>query len=171
MTEREYKKIIVADENNENPRAVTYPEAVANGWIRRAARVFLVNEDGKVLIQKRSRHIAKPQLFDNSAAGHVDEGEEYIDAAVRELKEELGVVVSEEDLELMPVIRETNFFAANYRLRVSNDIEIKADEFEVEDLFWMTPQEIDDFVFNKKEMCTDSLVEVWNKLRDNIINI
>lgn len=168
--EKQYNNIIVVDENNENPRAVTYPEAKANNWIRRASRVFVLNEDGKMLIQKRSQHISKPFLLDNSAAGHVDEGEEYIDAALRELEEEIGISAVEADLIELPLIRETGFFSKNYKLLVSNNQSIVIDPHEVETYYWMSPGEIDELAATAPEKCTDSLLAVWSELRDDIIN-
>jgi 16S rRNA (adenine1518-N6/adenine1519-N6)-dimethyltransferase len=58
----------------------------------RAVHILLFNQAGELFLQKRShlkdRH---PDVWDSSAAGHVDAGEEYDAAADRELKEELGV--------------------------------------------------------------------------------
>jgi 16S rRNA (adenine1518-N6/adenine1519-N6)-dimethyltransferase len=58
----------------------------------RAVHLFIFNRQGDLFLQKRSswkdRH---PLLWDSSAAGHVDAGEEYDQTAIRELQEELGV--------------------------------------------------------------------------------
>jgi isopentenyl-diphosphate Delta-isomerase len=58
----------------------------------RAAHIFLFNSAGSIYVQRRSpskdRH---PSKLDSSAAGHVDSGENYLDCAIRELKEELGI--------------------------------------------------------------------------------
>ncbi|MEP6822650.1 MAG: 16S rRNA (adenine(1518)-N(6)/adenine(1519)-N(6))-dimethyltransferase RsmA, partial [Chthoniobacterales bacterium] len=63
-----------------------------NNLLHRAVHILLFNDAGEVFLQKRSllkdRH---PGVWDSSAAGHVDAGEEYDDAAERDLKEELGV--------------------------------------------------------------------------------
>lgn len=62
------------------------------GLRHRAVHVWVYNPQGEVLLQKRSvRKECFPGLWDSSAAGHVDRGEEYDDCAVRELGEELGV--------------------------------------------------------------------------------
>lgn len=65
--------------------------AIENGIIRRVARVVLFDGEGNVYLQRRSKNIAMPLLWNESATGHVDRGEERIDAALRELKEEIGV--------------------------------------------------------------------------------
>ncbi len=67
-------------------------EVHGNNLLHRAVHLFLFNRQGELFLQKRSpwkdRH---PLLWDSSAAGHVDAGEDYDEAAQRELKEELGV--------------------------------------------------------------------------------
>ena len=61
--------------------------------IHRAVHIFILNRNDEILLQKRS--LLKdtcPGLWGSSASGHLDSGEEYEDAAIRELKEELGIV-------------------------------------------------------------------------------
>ena len=58
----------------------------------RAVHIFIFNGLGELFLQKRSRWKDRhPRLWDSSAAGHVDAGEEYDAAANRELQEELGI--------------------------------------------------------------------------------
>jgi 16S rRNA (adenine1518-N6/adenine1519-N6)-dimethyltransferase len=61
----------------------------------RAVHLFIFNRAGELFLQKRSpwkdRH---PLLWDSSAAGHVEAGEDYDETAVRELEEELGVTTN-----------------------------------------------------------------------------
>ena len=60
--------------------------------LHRAVHVFLFNKDGEIYLQKRSHHKdTHGEKWDSSASGHLDSGEKYADAAVRELKEELFV--------------------------------------------------------------------------------
>src|SRR3989338_4643482 len=67
-------------------------EAWKNGIIHRIARIFLFNSKGELLITKRGDNLSSlPGRWDQSAAGHVDEGEDYPTAAKRELEEEVGV--------------------------------------------------------------------------------
>ena len=58
----------------------------------RAVHIFVFNAKGEIFLQKRSPWKDKhPGKWDSSAAGHLDSGEDYAAAAVRELAEELGV--------------------------------------------------------------------------------
>ncbi|MDQ6765464.1 MAG: 16S rRNA (adenine(1518)-N(6)/adenine(1519)-N(6))-dimethyltransferase RsmA [Verrucomicrobiota bacterium] len=58
----------------------------------RAVHILIFNAKGELFLQKRSRWKDRhPGVWDSSAAGHVDAGEEYHEAAARELQEELGI--------------------------------------------------------------------------------
>lgn len=67
-------------------------EVHGNNLRHRAVHILIFNEKGELFLQKRSRSKDRhPLLWDSSAAGHVDAGEDYDTAAERELREELGV--------------------------------------------------------------------------------
>jgi len=58
----------------------------------RAVHILVFNSQNQLFLQKRSlTKDLNPGLWDTSAAGHVDKGENYDMAAVRELHEELGI--------------------------------------------------------------------------------
>ena len=66
----------------------------ARGLRHRAIHIVLRNAAGQVFLQRRSPlKDMNPDCWDSSCSGHLDSGEEYDAAAVRELGEELGVVV------------------------------------------------------------------------------
>jgi len=64
----------------------------ATGLWHRAAHILVFDTAGRVFLQKRSmKKDLSPGLWDSSCSGHVDAGEDYAAAAVRELGEEIGV--------------------------------------------------------------------------------
>lgn len=70
------------------PRDVVH----VNNLLHRAVHMLLRNATGEILLQKRSIWKDRnPGRWDSSAAGHVDSGEDYLTAARRELREELGI--------------------------------------------------------------------------------
>jgi 16S rRNA (adenine1518-N6/adenine1519-N6)-dimethyltransferase len=82
----------VVDEKDQVMGAATRSEVHGNNLLHRAVHIFIFNAAGEVLLQKRSRWKDRhPNLWDSSAAGHVEAGEEYDATATRELKEELGI--------------------------------------------------------------------------------
>jgi len=60
--------------------------------VHRVAHVLVFRPGGELLLQKRSRHKdIQPGKWDTSVGGHLDPGEDYLAAAVREMREELGL--------------------------------------------------------------------------------
>lgn len=59
----------------------------------RAVHVLVFNQAGRVFLQKRSMlKDCFPGTWDSSASGHLDQGETYDACAIRELREEIGLV-------------------------------------------------------------------------------
>ena len=80
------------NENDEVLSKISRSEAHSKILLHRAGIVFLMNSEGKVLINIRSG--AKktfPSRHDSSVAFHVKYGETYEDAAKRETKEEIKI--------------------------------------------------------------------------------
>ncbi|ATC62814.1 NUDIX hydrolase [Nibricoccus aquaticus] len=87
----------VVDANDVVVGQATRREVHAKGLWHRAVHVLVFESGGsaKVFLQKRS--MAKdtaPGRWDSSCSGHLDAGEDYAVAAVRELGEEIGLRVS-----------------------------------------------------------------------------
>ena len=58
----------------------------------RAVHVLVRNSAGELFLQKRSKNkFTQPGKWDASVGGHVDPGESYETAALREMEEELGL--------------------------------------------------------------------------------
>src|SRR5262252_72609 len=65
------------------------------GLKHRAVHVLVFNGRGQIFLQKRSmKKDRQPGLWDSSASGHLNAGEDYDACAVRELGEELGLKIS-----------------------------------------------------------------------------
>ena len=98
----------VVDANDNVTGAAPRAEVHANNLLHRAVHILLFNDAGELYLQKRSplkdRH---PLVWDSSAAGHVDAGEDYDVAAARELAEELGVACPLERVAKLPASERT----------------------------------------------------------------
>jgi isopentenyl-diphosphate delta-isomerase type 1 len=123
------------------------------GLWHRGVHIFLFTQDGKLLVQQRSkdRHHA-PSAMDCSVSEHLKAGEDHFTAAVRGLKEEMGV----EGIDIQALLK----FKMNYG---SNDNEIselykgivdpasvKFDPVEVERIEYFSLPELEEFLVNKK---------------------
>lgn len=87
-----YAKIAFVNEKDEIIGAGTKDEAWENGNLYRVVRILILNSKGEMLLQKRGDQVAIwPGMWDHAVGGHVDEEEDYLTAAKREAKEELGI--------------------------------------------------------------------------------
>lgn len=79
--------------------SVLKSEAHKNGWYHNTIHLWLYTADNQILLQQRSHKKAiYPLLWDVSVAGHIDSGETFIEAAIRETKEEIGLQLKPKDL-------------------------------------------------------------------------
>ncbi|MDO5291465.1 MAG: NUDIX domain-containing protein [bacterium] len=115
-------------------------------WVARECN----NNGYELLLQKRSAtKDAYPGCYDVSSAGHLDIGETYLEAAIREAREELGLLVDEQDLEFVgmhDVYMEEEFYhkpfrnhelSAIYLYKVTNsDQQFTLQKEEVEAVRW-----------------------------------
>lgn len=156
--ETQYNKVVVVDENDVVIGSEYMMKAIRKGLIRRAARVYVFNQSGKLLVQQRSEKVLKPLLLDQSAAGHVDEGETYEQAAYRELKEELGI----EGVTLMPVaisFRTSDFFNGIYKVVIGNDTKINFDPEELKQVIWYDIVDLDTEMVESPNKFTPAFIE------------
>lgn len=105
--------------------------------------VVIQNSKGELLIQKRSQR--KGGTF-GSTAGHAKTGETGIQAALTEVREELGIELKPQDLKKYYEDRDDDgqYFFELYYLKRDIDINtLTLQEEEVEYVEWMTLEKID----------------------------
>ncbi len=134
-------KVVLVDEDDNILGEVSRLEAHQNNLNHRIAVVYLANEKGQILIQVRD-----DGRLDHSSAGHVDPGESYIEAAKRELEEELGV-----NNVVLKKIGHTQSVNVKYRgqtithtfdvFLVQTD-PVKINEEEIKKVYWADPKEV-----------------------------
>ena len=136
----------VVNERDEVVRQATRREVHATGLWHRAVHILVFDATGRVFLQKRSMlKDLSPGLWDSSCSGHLDAGEDYDAAAIRELGEEIGI-------KLAPGVIPTRWFRIDaceptgwefvwiYRLR--HDGALTLDPLEIQYGEWVLPSEI-----------------------------
>ncbi len=96
---------VVDRDGNPTGETVDREKAHREGILHRTAHVWLVRKSRtkpgcfEVLLQKRSPDKDSfPGCYDVSSAGHIPAGVDWIPSALRELREELGVIAHPQDL-------------------------------------------------------------------------
>lgn len=161
------KPIQIVDENDRITGSASISEARRRGLYHRIVRVMVEDESGRVLLQKRSsKMLSYPNCWSNSAAGHVDAGESYEDAASRELAEESGL--QSLSLEEVGSYRSSeeyrgeqiNRFNKVYKTVVSPQQHFESQPKEVAELRWLTRDEMGQLVQDNPEQIDDGLRDV-----------
>jgi 16S rRNA (adenine1518-N6/adenine1519-N6)-dimethyltransferase len=169
----EYPPIQVVDENDRPLRGAPMDEVHKDGLLHRIVIVILKDPEGRVLLQKRGPHVStNPNTWDASAAGHVDEGEDYLTAALRELEEEVGVkgielkeaayYKSEDRFEW----RKLNRFRKIYTAVIPSDTPIKFNPEEITEVRWFSLDELYDLVENHPSEIVSDFIDVLERLDD-----
>jgi isopentenyldiphosphate isomerase len=112
--------------------------------------VWIVNDKGEVLIQKRQPwKEGWPNMWDGSVAGSAVVGDNSVDAAIRETKEELGIELDMSSGEILFTVEVANRFHDIWLVRQNVDIwDIKLQYEEVADAKWVSIKEIRQMVCN-----------------------
>jgi isopentenyldiphosphate isomerase len=132
----------------------------------RAVHILVFNRQQQILLQKRSMlKDSNRGLWDTSAAGHVDAGEEYHVSAPRELQEELGINVELKPLfKLSPTPALGMEFIQVYSTQHEGPFSIA--EQEIDALAWFTLDEIDRRVISDDANLTETFRIIWRRFRN-----
>jgi len=76
------------------------------GHLHREIHVWMFDQSKNIIFQKRGLHRPSAGLLDATVGGHVNQGEDYLDAAIRETKEETGILIDPANLILLNKFRE-----------------------------------------------------------------
>ncbi|MDD6223495.1 MAG: NUDIX domain-containing protein [bacterium] len=115
--------IDILDENgNLTGQTTTKEEIYKNGSWHRAVHIWVINDENELLVQKRNpMKKTFPNLWAISAAGHVTSGETSLESGLRELKEELNIDATSDELEYLFTIKREQPYMGSF-IRVFDDV-------------------------------------------------
>jgi len=154
----------VVDDGDQVVGQKTRGEVHAEKLMHRAVHVFVFNKRGDLLLQQRS-HLkdVHPGDWDSSVSGHLDAGEDYGVAAVRELEEEMGIVVESQPEELAAIAPCENTGWEHVRLyRVDYSGTLKFPAAEVQAAAYFPVVEIAAWIAAKPDDFATGFIECWN---------
>ncbi|WP_430408697.1 NUDIX hydrolase [Kordia sp.] len=111
--------IDILDENGKRTGEILPKrEAHRHGHFHASTHVWLYTKSGKVVLQLRAAIKPNfPNCWDVSVAGHISSGEDAVQTAVRECKEELGITIKSNQLQHIGRFRIDYQHAEDYRDR------------------------------------------------------
>lgn len=165
---------VVDEKGKPTGEVVERERAHAEGIRHRTSHVWIVRKKGErwqLLLQKRCQNKdSHPGCYDISSAGHIPAGVGFLESAVRELREELGVAALEKELVYCgtrQIMWEENFHGKLFRdNQVSNvyllmrDMEAEAftlQESEIDSVMWM---DFDECVQAVKNGCIPNCIVI-----------
>ncbi len=155
----------IVDENDRPLLVMPLVEAHRQSLFHRSVLILVFNPEKKLYLQKRSpKKSLYPGRFDLSATGHVQAGEARIDAAARELYEELGLRAKTLTVvDTVPASQETGYeFVTLFSAGCVSDPPRPNPE-EVADGMFVDQAELASLVRRYREMLTPGLVHFFEK--------
>ena len=140
------------------------------GLMHRAVHVLVFNAAGQVFLQKRSMmKDRQPGLWDSSASGHVDSGENYDTCSVRELGEEIGLQLPAVPKRLfkLPACAETDQeHVWVYHCQAEGPFRLHPEE--IERGGWFAPAEVTRWMGERPEEFASALLLIWKRVNGEL---
>ena len=140
-------------------------EVHRRGLLHRAVHVLVFNSQGGIFLQKRSpTKDREPGKWDSSSSGHVDAGEDYDACAVRELREEIGLIVQKTPERLFKIdacLETDQEFVWVYHGKAEGPFQLHPDEIESGE--WFAPEAVTKWMAEKPEKFASAFRLIWKK--------
>ena len=156
----------VVNERDEVVGQQTRPEVHRLGLRHRSVHVLVFNQRGDLFLQKRSmtkdRH---PGAWDSSASGHLDRGESYDACAMRELREEIGLVAAQPPARLfkLEACAETGWeFVWVYRCQAEGPFTLCPEE--ITEGGWFAPDQVTRWIQARPGEFAPTLPVIWRRV-------
>ncbi len=136
------------------------------GLMHRAVHVLVFNRVGQVFLQKRSLlKDRQPGLWDSSASGHVESGEDYDTCAIRELQEELGLRLADKPQRLFKLAASSETDQEHvwvYRCQAEGPFTLPPEEIETGD--WFAPAKVNAWIKEQPQDFASGFRCIWRRL-------
>lgn len=131
----------------------------------RAVHGFIFNKQHQMFLQKRSMSKdCHPGVWDSSFSGHVDAGETYDQACMREIHEELGIVLDmlPEKVLKVDACEDTGFeFTWLYKIHHEGPFVLHPEE--IDDGKWIDIEGLRNWISNHREEFAPSFLCLWTQ--------
>jgi len=166
----EDEAVDLVDRNVEVIGQSSLDDCYSKGLLHRAITVFSWNNHSQLLLQRRSLiDDWFPGYWTASCTGHVKQGEDWLQASKREIREELGLkdlVLSLLFKYVVPPIRYGDLIEHELMYVVethTGDLMPTIDKTEVEEVRFLTVEECKDFFETKQARITPDAIESFRR--------
>ena len=144
------EKFELVDKNgSKTGKIITYfesrnPGNIPDEYYLQVAGVVIINNENKILLQKRSRFkLSNPGKW-GICSGKVDLGETPLEAGIREALEEIGILLNKDELKFLSVYKDKKAHYTVYYVRKNVDIdECRIQEEELEEVRYFKIEELE----------------------------
>lgn len=161
------------EKGNRTGQTMERGENVPRGLYHLGADAWIMNSRGELLVQRRALTKESYPGMWAMTGGSALKGENSQKAIIREVKEEIGLILKKEELELVRKFRTTKTYIYTYFIKkdIENINELKLQKDEVMDLKWASLSEIEkmveegNFIKSRWDEVKDIMYEKLNNLK------
>ena len=165
--------VVLVDEKNQKIGLMPKMEAHEKACLHRAFSVFVMNDQGELLLQQRAASkYHSPLLWANTCCSHQRDGESNLDAGKRRLQEEMGFVT--ELKEVFSFVYKAPFdnglteHELDHVMLGSYNGTPTINKEEVESYKWMTPSKVKEDMRKQPEIYTAWFKIIFEKFYEFI---
>lgn len=139
-------------------------ESIEDGLYQVVSDIFVMHKDGSILLMQRDYSKTFPGQYEASAGGSILKGETPYQGAIRELKEETGILT--DNLDLIAITVDESRHTIYYNYKTVTDVEksdIVLQKGETIGYKWLNRDEFMEFIKTDKFIATDRSREFLNK--------
>ena len=149
---------------DQQPRHIVHK----NNLLHRAVHALVYDKHNRLYLQKRSlSKDTNPGLWDTSMGGHLDSGESYDQAAIRETFEELGIVLEQPPEKLFKLnASENTGYEFIWVYKIIHHGDIQPCQIEISEGRWVDSDELVKWMSHTPEIFTATLTLILEKFNE-----
>ena len=142
---------------------------LVDGEFRLSCFIWIINDEGKILVQQRLATAKKCPNMWETASGGATKGDTPLSEALRELEEELGIKANKDDIRFIGSFARVNDFVEVFLLESNISLdELKLQDDEVQAAKWMTIEEFEKIIDSGN--ASDTSFDVFKKYYEKFYN-
>jgi isopentenyldiphosphate isomerase len=132
-------------------------EVHATGAWHRTVHIWIVTDSNEILFQRRGKNAEIDSgKWDISCAGHISAGSDNVNTALLELNEELGLIISDTELEFISTLKKNKTYKKGYIDKEFIDVYLIRKNITLNDIL-PNPSDVDEVHFFSSTILNDLL--------------